>query len=127
MNSKQLKAQRRRAHQKQKKHSTFVPREQLELESLIIPYPSLLNRKIEFDQLALGPGGVLLKPVQGVIIKMEVEKSSQDTSIVNNEIFTISLLNTPKKINKRAQALLGNDKDILRLPRSELFNFRFIT
>lgn len=126
MNSKQLKAQRRRAHQKQKKHSTFVPHEQLELESLIIPSPSLLNRKIEFDQLALGPGGVLLKPVQGVIIKVEVEKS-HDTSIVNNEIFTISLLNTPKKINKRAQALLGNDNYILRLPRSELFNFRFIT
>lgn len=139
MNSKQLKAQRRRILQKQKKRSVTTKERKLEPKRTAhsSPHPPPpLHRKIEFDQMTLGPSGVLLKTVQGVILKVETindftgstDNNCTCTATMEIEILTISLLSPPKTLNKRAQNLLGhyNDNEILRLPRSELLNFRFI-
>lgn len=139
MNSKQLKAQRRRANQKLKKSShsdsrglrSAIHRDNKIIDNdqsdpiSFIQSQSLLLREIEFDQLTLGPCGVFLKPMQGVIIKVEVTDSNINSS---DAVLTISFLNAKpsKNINKRSQALLGLDSDILRILRSELINLRFI-
>lgn len=135
MNSKQVKAHRRRARQKLKKTKTTL----LETPKIILNYTSpssmsllLLNKLVSFDYFTLDSTGFILRPLHGIVLKSTSIGNDDDKD--DDEIITIRIINNPDHLttctipNKRIESLMmsqQSQKDILTINRSTLLNLNF--
>lgn len=118
MNSKQLKAQRRRARQKQNKCKSKQP-ETTEIHKDPPSNCLWLNKRIQFDQMALNSNGISLKTFYGTIVKVDL--CSDD---FNDPIITVLMDENTTK-SKRIEALLGLCSNTITSKPSDLLNFEF--
>lgn len=129
MNSKQLKAHRRRARQKLKKkpkqaaaetaQAPDTPQAQAQSRSL------LLNKLVSFDHFTLDSSGFVLRPVRGIVVKCTAEDEDGD------QVLTIKMeQDGPASTNKRIEALMrpqeAQDPTLFTAARSALLNFKLL-
>ena len=134
MNTKQLKAQRRRSLQKQKKKLKFNPTtlttENLNISAPITPLTlatattNWLNKRVQFERMFLDSNGIGLKVITGTIIKVD-PADPNDTLMTD---ITIKLDSGPlSTTSKRIEALLPDDpKTIITSKPIHLLNFSLI-
>lgn len=126
MNSKQLKAHRRRARQALKKKGQSEKGQSEEGQSeegsqthdTQITH-SILNRVVSFDHFTLDSTGFALKPVRGLIIK--------SAHINNEEVLTIKIIDqdpfSSGRTNKRIESLMMS-QDTITASVGSLLNFK---
>ena len=127
MNTKQLKAKRRRTRQKLNKsqhspHSQHSqPAKPTQTRPLSDCHP-FLNKRVSFDHFSLDSNGVTLKPVHGIVIK--TAPSEQE------EFLTIQLIDggEASTVSRRVEALMSNSSSssssLITATPSSLINFK---
>lgn len=132
MNSKQLKAKRRRTRQKVKKQQSrnncppqLIPIERLPSDVVVV-VDSILNKRVTFDYFCMNSDGILLKPVIGIVLKKGIIE--QDSDDADAEVLTIKIIENFNCNNKRIEALLStsekSDPSVITVTRSSLINFK---
>ena len=134
MNSKQLKAKRRRSRQKLNKLK--LKSKSLELQNLNDLHPpllpesnsrSLLNKLVSFDHFTFDSNGVLYRPVHGIIIKTSESDTTDTTDIGgNDQVLTIKIIDN-LQVSRRAEALLAaSNESVITATASTLANFKVL-
>lgn len=128
MNSKQLKAQRRRIRQKQKKFSLKNTGNPVKIDEKTVQLSCStsiwLNKRVQFEQMSLDSHGISLKTFRGTIVKVDL--ASEDP---NDPVVTIVEDEEDKTTakSKRIEALLGEHfTDTIVSKPSELINFQLL-